>query len=103
MRDNLPKRANKIECLILNHDSVKNQGTHWTAVVKVANKAYYFDSFGKLPPPFELIKYLGQSTQLQINSDRYQEYNSVLCGHLCLKFLHDFWLKNWININRIKR
>ena len=102
MRDNLPKRSKKIECLILNHDSIQNRGTHWTAVVKVEKKAYYFDSFGKLPSPFELVKYLGRSTQIQINNDRYQSFDSVICGHLCLKFLHDFWFKNGINIDNIK-
>lgn len=100
MRDNLPKSVNKIESLVLNHDLTRNQGTHWTALVKVGDKAYYFDSFGKLPPPLELIHYLGPKTQIHYNYTRYQEFNSVLCGHLCLKFLHDFWQQNKINIER---
>lgn len=100
MRDNLPKEAKKIESLILNHDSKENQGTHWTALTKVGDKAYYFDSFGKLPPPIELVRYLGSTTQLYYNYRSYQKFDSVICGHLCLKFLHDFWLQNRINIGR---
>lgn len=97
MRDTLPKRPYKNESLILNHDSIKNIGTHWTAVVKVGKKAYYFDSFGRLPPPKELVNYLGTTTQIFYNYKRYQVFNSVVCGHLSLKFLRDFWKRN-INI-----
>lgn len=98
MRDNLPKKVNEIESLVLNHDLSKNQGTHWTALVKVGNEAYYFDSFGKLPPPIELVRYLGANTRIHYNASRYQEFDSYVCGHLCLKFLHDFWMRNKINI-----
>lgn len=103
MRDTLPKRVNKIECLILNHDVKRNRGTHWTAVVKIADKAYYFDSYGKLPPPIELVEYLGKKTQILYNYTRYQKFNTVVCGHLCLRFLHEFWMKNGNLINTVKR
>lgn len=102
MRDALPKKPNKIECMILNHDSKYNGGTHWTALVKVDRKAYYFDSFGKLPPPHELARYLGSTTQIHYNYNQYQGFDSVICGHLCLKFLYDFWHRNRnINIDHI--
>lgn len=94
MRDTLPKHPNRYESVVLNHDSIKNYGTHWSAMVKINEKAFYFDSFGKLPPPKELLHYLGPSTQIFYNSKQYQEYGSVACGHLCLKFLHDFWKRN---------
>lgn len=94
MRDTLPTKPNKIECIILNHDSIKNHGTHWTALVKVAHSAFYFDSFGKLPPPHELVQYLGAQTKIHYNYERYQDYGTNTCGHLCLKFLHDFWKRN---------
>lgn len=91
MRDNLPKKPRKIECFILNHDSIKNNGTHWTSLVKIDKSAYYFDSFGKLPPPLELINYIGENVQIKYNYHRYQEFDSVICGQLCLKFLYNFW------------
>lgn len=50
------------------------------------NKVMYFDSFGNLQPPTDLMKYLGADT-VEYNPIRYQEYNTVICGHLCLEFL----------------
>lgn len=94
MRDTLPKkkRAAKRECWILNHGSSHTDGTHWTALAKNCNAAFYFDSFGKLPPPLEVIKYLSKTdVHLYYNAKKYQSYGSSICGHLCLRFLHDFW------------
>lgn len=94
MRDTLSKKNKpKVqECWIINHGSSNTAGTHWTALVKNYNRAFYFDSFGKLPPPYEVIDYLNKSgVYLYYNSKNYQNYGSVNCGHLCLKFLHDFW------------
>lgn len=94
MRDALPNMPKKIESMILNHDSKKNHGTHLTALVKVGHDAYYFDSFGKLPPPHELVHYLGPETKIRYNYKRYQDFGSNTCGHLSLKFFHDFWKRN---------
>lgn len=97
MRDKLPRKKSKPkikECLILNHGSSQTAGTHWTALTKNHNQAYYFDSFGKLPPPLEVIDYLGDDIQLYYNTKKYQDYNTNICGHLCLRFLYDFWRKN---------
>lgn len=92
MRDTLPKKImSKRECWILNHGSSSTDGTHWTALAKIDNNAYYFDSFGKLPPPLEVINYLGSDVQLYYNAKKYQNYGTAICGHLCLRFLHDFW------------
>lgn len=94
MRDTLSKKMKpKIrECWIINHGSSHTDGTHWTALAKNRNLAFYFDSFGKLPPPFEVTDYLSKtSVHLYYNANNYQSYGSVICGHLCLKFLHNFW------------
>lgn len=94
MRDTLLKRRKSpqtCECWILNHGSSQTDGSHWTALAKRYNIAFYFDSFGKLPPPIEVIDYLGANTQLYYNVKRYQNFGAVICGHLCLRFLHDFW------------
>lgn len=97
MRDTLMKKGGpKVrECWIINHGSSQTDGTHWTALAKNCNKAYYFDSFGKLPPPFEIINYLnnggGEGVHLYYNTKKYQSYGSTICGHLCLRFLFDFW------------
>lgn len=92
MRDTLPKKVlSRRECWILNHGSSNTDGTHWTALAKIENVACYFDSFGKLPPPFEVIKYLGKNVRLYYNAKKYQNFGTVICGHLCLRFLYDFW------------
>lgn len=95
MRDVLPVNKPWInECMILNHDSVKNNGTHWTCYVKQRQEVYYFDSFGKLPPPLELIRYLGSECNIYYNTEQYQTYNTINCGHLCLRFLYEFYIEN---------
>lgn len=93
MRDTLSmKRRPAIhECWILNHGSSNTDGTHWTALAKNCNTALYFDSFGRLPPPLEVLDYLGDDVNLYYNVKRYQNYGTTICGHLCLRFLHDFW------------
>lgn len=92
MRDSLPNSLpKKNECMIVNHDSFANSGTHWTCFAKQDKNVYYFDSFGKLAPPLELIKYWGSECLIWYNSERYQNFNTIICGHLCLKFLHEFY------------
>lgn len=94
MRDTLSRKnkPKERECWIINHGSSHTDGTHWTALAKNYNTAFYFDSFGKLPPPYEVIDYLSKSNvHLYYNAKKYQNYGSVICGHLCLKFLHNFW------------
>lgn len=96
MRDTLKKKKKKSirECWILNHGTSRTDGTHWTALAKNYNTAFYFDSFGKLPPPFEVINYLGENINIYYNTKKYQNYGTVICGHLCLRFLLDFWLNH---------
>lgn len=91
MRDTLPKKVKSVECLVLNHDSNKSTGTHWSALAKLKNNAWYFDSFGNLPPPLELKLYLGPKVNIFHNYYRYQNFDTYVCGQLCLKFLYSFW------------
>ncbi len=84
VRDNLPKKANKQECGILNLDDSLGNGTHWVAWKKRGNTKYYFDSYG-IQPPMELVKYL--KSPIVYNSERIQGDDQVFCGHLCLYVL----------------
>lgn len=93
MRDELPKHPKDVECAIINLDSSKNEGTHWVAYVKYFDYCEYFDSFGNLKPPLEINKYL-KTNDITYNYCNYQNFNAVNCGHLCLKFLSEFWKKN---------
>lgn len=86
MRDDLPTRPRAYEAAIVNLDSVSGNGTHWVCYKKAGQKIYYFDSFGDLKPPLELLRYFGDN-EIYYNYRRVQNFNSVVCGHLCLKFL----------------
>lgn len=88
MRNEMPKKGSwKKESGVVNLDDKKNPGTHWVAYKKLnKNLAMYFDSFGNLQPPNELVKYLDVGN-INYNYERYQDWNTFNCGHLCLKFL----------------
>lgn len=91
MRDNLPKNgAHRFECGVVNLDSNLGRGTHWVAYVKEGRTVYYFDSFGNLKPPTDLVLYVTKKKEpvkIYYNYVRYQKFNSYNCGHLCLEFL----------------
>ena len=83
MRNKLPKIIRESESGIINLDDNSGQGTHWTAYVKKKKRIIYFDSFGNLRPPIELIKYFfsdGSKNKILYNHDSYQSYNSKNCG-----------------------
>lgn len=88
MRDQLPKTPWRKECGVINLDSNSGPGTHWVAYFKANKIVEYFDSFGNLQPPTDVISYLGNN--IIYNYKRYQKMNSFNCGHLCLKFLTNF-------------
>lgn len=85
MRDSLPKRPKIFESGIVNLDNSQGDGTHWVAYWKNKDHTEYFDSFGNLQPPLEIVKYLRKN--IKYNYNQHQNYNSFNCGHLCLKFL----------------
>lgn len=89
MLDALPKKVFKNESAVINLDKTSGDGTHWVCFRKNGNKIAYFDSYGNLPPPLELVKYWGnKNVDIFYNYHRKQRllYN---CGHLCLKFLYN--------------
>lgn len=88
MRNDLPNRRPwKYESAIINLDDKDGPGTHWVAYKKKADEIIYFDSFGNLRPPQDLINYLGAGSIVKYNYENYQKYDTIICGHLCLKFL----------------
>lgn len=89
MRNALPSTKPFInESAILNLSAKSGGGTHWTCYRKNGQKVWYFDSFGNVKPPKELFEYL-KVPQIYYNYDRYQNFNTFVCGHLCLKFLYN--------------
>lgn len=87
MRDTLPSNGPKFrEAVIVNLDDIRGPGTHWVAYRKTGGYVVYFDSFGNLKPPKDLVNYLGVDN-IKYNYKSYQNFNTHICGHLCLKFL----------------
>jgi len=89
MRNALPiSGARRNESGIVNLDDARGSGTHWVAYAKRGNHVIYFDSFGNLRPPKELVRYFGNGvTKIEYNRTPYQTYNQSICGQLCLQFL----------------
>lgn len=91
MRNKLPKKIKTFENGIINIDDKKGVGTHWTAYAKKNKLIYYFDSYGNLRPPLEVISYFnsdGSNNKITYNYENYQKANTFNCGHLCLEFLY---------------
>jgi len=86
MRDTLPKNSKMRESGILNLDSIKGSGTHWTCWYKVSNQlCYYFDSFG-LTSPKEFDDYI--KCNIFYSTYKIQKMEDIICGHLCLIMLY---------------
>ena len=51
MRDELPKRINPVECVIVNLSPHEQLGSHWVCYAKVHETRIYFDSFR----PFDTV------------------------------------------------
>ena len=82
MRDELKNlKPRKIECGILNLNLSNEPGSHWVCWFKKNNNKYYFNSFG-LPPPKELVDYLG--SPILYSTFQLQEINDQNCGKWCL-------------------
>lgn len=82
----MPVKPLYTEKAIVNLDSVNGPGTHWVAYKKRGNKVQYFDSFGNLQPPQELTRYF-RGCIIHFNYNQLQKFDTVNCGHLCIKFL----------------
>lgn len=87
MRDSLPAHPFRMERGIVNHDEAKGPGSHWTAYRKNNNVVLYYDPFGDLRPPREIVEYF-RDCDIYYNSEQEQDYDTFVCGHLCLKFLY---------------
>jgi len=87
MKDQLPNKIRKNESMIINLDNSTGQGTHWVCFSKKDNVINYFDSFG-IKPPTELINYF-RNCEVFYNVDKNQNFDKVICGHLCLNFLEN--------------
>lgn len=85
-RDELPTHLkNKNGYYILNLDSVKGDGTHWTSFVVGNDFCHYCDSFG-YPPPEEVLNFC-KERKITFNPLDFQSLTSELCGLFAVNFL----------------
>src|SRR6266487_642741 len=90
-RDILPKQMLKMECGIINSDTMNGVGTHWLAYFNDPKSNYveFFNSFG-IPPGKEILIYLESSGKdIIYNSSQIQSNDSVLCGYYCVHFIKE--------------
>ena len=89
MRNTLPTSGvRRNESGIVNLDDATGPGTHWVTYAKRNNRVVYFDSFGNLRPPKELVRYFENgATTIEYNRTSYQTYDQNFCGQMCLRFL----------------
>ena len=93
MRDSLPKKPHMIECGIVNFNTSLEPGSHWVAYYKNKKERIYFDSYGQVILA-EVSNYLKTEKEkendeavIQRNTDIVQNFNTQICGHLCLYVL----------------
>jgi len=86
MRNELAKatRQNN-ECMVINTDHSRNEGTHWTCLIIKNGTSYYFDPFG-FPPPLEIVSYCKEPRYY--SSFQIQQFNEVICGHYGIYMLY---------------
>lgn len=87
-KDLLPKLPRRNETMIINLDTILGYGTHWVATRKSGCRVIYFDSYGNIPPPIEIVSYY-RGSEILYNATRFQTFNTTNCGELCLEFLHN--------------
>ena len=99
MRDELGKvdtKFHKNECMVINIDHSRNEGSHWTCLFIKNSISYYFDSYG-FPPPAEVVNYCSEPRYY--NSFQIQKDNEVICAHYCIYMLYQ--LSNGYTFNDI--
>ena len=84
-RNNLPNKIKK-GAYVINLDECENTGTHWVALFVKPKYTVYFDSFGIEHIPKEINKFI--NNDIKNNIFRIQAYDSIMCGHFCIKFIN---------------
>lgn len=62
-------------------------GEHWCVLIVRKKYCEFFDSFGKSPDNYDVLKSIvPQCKKIVYNGDRYQSYLAKTCGHHCIFF-----------------
>ena len=91
LRDNLPNKI-KDGTYVTNLDEYSDIGIHWILLYVKNNDITYFDSFGVVHIPKEIIKLIGRKNVI-VNVFRIQAFDSIMCGYFCIGFIN-FMLKS---------
>ena len=83
-RENLPKIKDGV--YVTNFDEYSDIGSDWIALYILKNNVTYFDSFGVEHFPQEIKAFIGNKN-IKTNIFRIQEYNSIMCGYFCIRFI----------------
>ncbi len=88
---------------IINLASAGQEGTHWVALY-LGDNAYYFDSFGQVPP-LEVLDLIDQCgyPEYFINAKQIQDIRSGFCGEYCVLFLKYMNARNGTEMQRFSR
>ena len=86
-RNRMPKVLHQ-GAYILNLDTSRGPGTHWTCFYIERNEAVYFDPFGVVPPQELVVALKGYKTIY--NTMDIQALDTGGCGYYCLLFL--WWM-----------
>ncbi|KAJ8671821.1 hypothetical protein QAD02_003080 [Eretmocerus hayati] len=81
------------EKAIINLCDESSPGTHWCCYTKNGSRVRFYNSYGNLRPPSELVQYLGPQCEISYNRSQHQTYSQKNCGHLCIKFLKESAIK----------
>ncbi|CAB0034481.1 unnamed protein product, partial [Trichogramma brassicae] len=89
MRDELPSSGARYrESAIVNLDDSIVPGPHWVAYRKCGKSAIYFDSFGDLQPPRDLMNYL-KVPEVLYNHERYQKFDTYCLNKILVSLSND--------------
>lgn len=82
MRDEVKKKLN-YGFSVINLETTRQDGSHWTCVLYTPLTSYYFDSYGFVPP-LELEEVIRPYTY---NNTDIQDFDSEACGYYCVAFI----------------
>ena len=71
-------------------DSDKGMGTHWVGLIVYKKEAYYFDSFGLLPPLdviYFVNPYKKNTRDMYISNKQIQNIYGAYCGQYTISFI----------------
>src|SRR5271155_2299990 len=87
--DKVPPTVNRGNVkMIINLDPAAKPGSHWVAIWRKGSTGYYYDSFGRGPPPV-LKAWLTRNSDSWIFNNKIMQSPSdkTACGYLCISFL----------------